>query len=501
MNSKPTILNQRQAEQIFSRALAHHQAGEYEAAQLGYQETLRLYPQHFDAWHLLGALANTAKQYAIALECLDRAIALYPNASDFWGNRALALEGLKRFEEALESFNQALRLHPDCATTLYNRGNVLKDLGRLEMALDSFKRAIVIRPDYSAAYLNAGTVQQQMGDVVECLRSYQRAIDTDPNSAAAHWNKSLACLLLGDFEQGWKLYEWRWRWQGFSSPKREFTQPLWLGESPIQGKRILLCAEQGFGDTIQFCRYASELGKQGATVLLETPAPLLTLFKTLAHVDEWVAEDSVKTGFDYYCPLLSLPLALHHFSEQDIPRRPYLIAPALGVAQWEQKLGKKTKPRVGVVWQSGPWSINGQGYRRNLPFTILAKLRHLNLDFYSLQKGENISDDFQQLKTSVWPENNLYFYTQDLHDYADTAALISQLDLVISVDTSVAHLAGALGTPVWLLLRYDACWRWLLERTDSPWYPSMSLYRQSQPDDWDDVIQRVEADLSARFAL
>ena len=517
-------------QQLFSQALLQHQNGHLEAAQAGYEAVLQHNPNHVDAHHLLGMIWSAYGQHQQAISYFDRAIALNPHVSDFWGNRALSLGALGQHQDALQSFEYALQHNSNCAITWYNRGNTLRTLDKLEDALSSFEQAIRLRPDYAGAYLNAGNVLQDLLHFEKALAYYERALainqesaeacnncgnvlremgrlddaiacyDTclrlNPNWLVAHWNKALIFLLKGNFEVGWSLYEWRWQVKDFPSVKRHFTQPLWLGEVPLNGKTILLHSEQGLGDSLQFCRYLPLVKASGANTILAVERPLARLLGTLDGVDKLISEGDNLPPFDYHCPLLSLPLACGTKRLEDIPQNiPYLKINPEQNRIWAQKLGKKIRPRVGLVWAGGIrpqaqfLSINR---RRNIAFALIARLQCDGIDFFSLQKGAPDEEQLPLLKTQYWYGDNFHIHTQDLHDYADTAALINQLDLVISVDTSVAHLAGALGKVVWLLLPANAEWRWLLERTDSPWYASLRLFRQQQYGHWEGVIEDVK---------
>ncbi len=278
-----------------------------------------------------------------------------------------------------------------------------------------------------------------------------------------------------------------------------FPQPLWLGEQDIAGKTLFLWWEQGLGDTIQFCRYATLAEARGAQVVMSVQQPLRELLKRISPTIRIVEQDEVPADFDYHCPLLSLPVAFGTTLETIPAKIPYLRSNSEKSLFWQEKLGEKNKPRVGLVWSGGfrpdqpeVWSVNR---RRNIPLATLAALKNPDIEFYSLQKGQPAESELAELVRGNWDGPRLIDFTSLLNDFSDTAALIENLDLVISVDTSTAHLAGALGKPVWILNRFDTDWRWLLERTDSPWYPTAKLYRQEKAGDWDAVVRRVKTDL------
>jgi Glycosyltransferase family 9 (heptosyltransferase) len=299
-------------------------------------------------------------------------------------------------------------------------------------------------------------------------------------------------LLIGDLYRGWEKNEWRWETEQIRHGKRSFPQPLWLGSDEIAGKSVLLHAEQGLGDTIQFCRYAPLVAARGARVILEVQAPLHDLLCTLSRAVQIVSAGDPLPDFDLHCPLLSLPLAFATRLETIPSATPYLSSQEGKTRAWRERLGQHEKPRIGVAWAGNPRKelpganrIDGQ---RSIAFDRLAPLFQITTcEFFSLQKGD---DAVRQLRDSILRQR-VMDYTDDLHDFADTAALIENLDLVISVDTSVAHVAGALGKPFWLLNRYNTCWRWLLDREDSPWYPTARLFRQDATREWDSVVARI----------
>jgi hypothetical protein len=304
--------------------------------------------------------------------------------------------------------------------------------------------------------------------------------------------------LTGDFVRGWRRFEWRWETADLSPTKRHFVQTQWLGAKDIAGKTILLHAEQGFGDTLQFCRCVPLVAELGARVILEVPKPLRTLMGTLPCMVQIVSQGGPLPEFDLHCPLLSLPLAFETRIETIPAQIPYLTVPDDKRSAWRDRLGRHERLRVGLVWSGDPRkhqsNANRGDRRRSIRFDQLAPVLDVaGCEFYSLQKGE---DAVAQLRESAL-RDRVIDWTDDFHDFADTAALVGNLDLVITIDTSVAHLAGALGKPFWLLNRYDTCWRWLLDRDDSPWYAAARLFRQDETRVWDSTIARVRAALTA----
>ena len=376
---------------------------------------------------------------------------------------------------------------------------MLRDLKQYQAAFESYDRVIALEPTYADVYYNRGNAFNDLRQHRAALDDYQQALVIEPHHADVHWNQSLCYLQMGEFALGWQEYEWRWKTEQFKNAKSYVPKPLWLGAEPLQGKTILLHSEQGLGDTLQFCRYAKQVSALGAHVILEVPQALLKLLAHLEGVDTLLATGQALPAFDYHCPLLSLPLAFKT-DLQSIPADiPYIEALAEKSTYWRNKLGPRHKPRVGLVWnggfrahQSEVWAINK---RRNIELSLIAKLNLSQVDFFSLQKGDPAESEVLRGQDELWPENNFFNYADELKDFSDTAGLIANLDLVISVDTSTAHLAGAMGKPVWILNRFDGCWRWLLDRNDSPWYPTAKLYRQDKVGDWVSVIERVAADL------
>src|SRR5580693_851618 len=464
-----------------------------------YDTAIALKPDFAEAHYNRGIALRDLKRPGDALASYDTAIALKPDNAEAHYNRGNALRDLKRPEEALASCDKAVGLEPGHADAHNNRGNALRELQRPEEALASHDTAIALKPDFAQAHYNRGIALTELKRSEEALASYDEAIALKPDYAEAHWNQSLGFLLVGRFEQGWRQFEWR---KKLKAPLglRLFTQPVWLGAEDIACKTLFIYWEQGLGDTIQFCRYAKLAQARGAKVVLSVQRPLVALLKELSPTIRIIGPDEVPADFDYHCPLLSLPLALGT-TVSNIPAAiPYLKSNAEKSLVWKQKLGEKNKPRVGLVWSGGfrpnqtaAWNFNS---RRDIPLAELAVLKNPNIAFYSLQKGEPAESDLAGLIRDHWDGPDIIDFTSGLHDFSDTAAFMANLDLIISVDTSTAHLAGALGKPVWILNRFDTCWRWFLQRTDSPWYPTVKLYRQEKAGRWDDVVERIKTDLT-----
>ena len=455
---------------------------------IGYfDRAIAIQRDYAEAFSNRGNALRHLKRLEEAVASCDRAIAINPDYAQAHSNRGVALKELNRHEEAIASYDRAIAIKPDYAQAYSNRGIALKELNRLEEAIASLDRAIAIKPDYAEAYSNRGNALQALKRLEGAIASYDQAITIKPVFADAYLNKSLTLLLGGQFEEGWALYEWRWKNDKSGLKNRLFVQPLWLGGENIANKTILLHSEQGLGDTIQFCRYAKLVKAFGARVLLEVPKPLLGLLAGLEGVDELLEKDTPLPSFDYHCPLLSFPLAFKT-KLNTIPRSsPYLSSDDDKRSEWVNRLGEKRKLRVGLVW-SGAVAFKND---HNRSLTLADLLLHLPNDFeyVSLQK------EVRERDKGVMISSGLKHFGDHLNDFTDTAALCDLMDVVISVDTSVAHLAGAMGKTTWVLLPYAPDWRWLIERDDSPWYPSVRLYRQHEDRQWEPVLKRVAGDL------
>jgi tetratricopeptide (TPR) repeat protein len=468
-------------------------------------QALELAPHVPETHYKRGLVLHELGRYHESLADYERTIALDPSYAEVHDSRGTVLKDLHRYEEALASYERAIVLKPDYARAYSNRGNLLATLGRHTAALASYDAALSLTPEDPDVHCNRGNLLGDLGRHEEALASLDRAVSLDADHAQSHFSRAFVHLMLGDFASGWRDFEWRWRSEHCvtSREKRNFPQPLWSGETDIAGKTLFVYCEQGFGDTLQFCRYLPHVARLGARVVVEVPRALRRLLESMSGVTQWVTSGEALPPFDYYCPMLSLPLAFKTTLATIPAAIPYLQAGAEQSRYWKGKLGERTRTRVGLVWSGGLrpdqpelCSVNN---RRNIPLALLAPLRHSGVEFYSLQKGQPAEDDLALLTAQGWQGPALIDHTRELRDFADTAALIEQLDLVISVDTSTAHLAGALGKPVWILNRFDTCWRWLLDRSDSPWYPTVRLYRQQRAGDWGDVVDRVRRDLE-RFA-
>ena len=476
------------AQAHFNRANTLQALNRYDEALASFDRSLALRPGFALAHYNRGVAFQELSRYGEALAAYDRALALQPNFAEAHSNRGNVLQKLMRFEEAVASYDRAVASRPDFAAALSNRGAALQALDRYDEALASYDRALALRPNYPDAHCNRGLVLHQLRRFDEALASFKGAYAASPHNAEAHFGEAEVRLLLGDFDRGWEHYEWRWQAAQLRNGKRSFKQPLWLGQNEIAGKTILLHAEQGFGDTIQFCRYVPLVAERGARVILEVQEPLRELMTSLVGVTQAVAMDSPLPDFDVQCSLLSLPLVFRTQLKTIPSAVPYLRASSQAEADWKTQLGPKRNPRIGLAWSGRPTHKND--HNRSMGLGAFLPLLDINATFVSLQKDVR-TGDAMVLKERT----EIVHFGDDLRDFADTAALISNLDLVIAIDTSVAHLAGALAKPVWVLLPFTPDWRWLLDRDDSPWYPTARLFRQDATRAWDNVIARVHAAL------
>lgn len=427
-----------------------------------------------------------------AFAAFDGALALAEDRAGAWLGRGNTLLSLKRFEDAADAYDRALALDSGLAAAWLGRGNVLNALKRFEDASAAFDRALAQKPDYAEAWLGRGNMFMERAQYDEALRCFARAQEFKPGLGEAHFNEANCRLLLGDTARGWDKYEWRWQTRQMRKARRDFPQPLWNGEDTIAGKTILLHAEQGFGDTLQFCRYVALVSGKGAHVILEVDAPLRSLMSGLAGAQRTFARGEPLPAFDLHCPLGSLPRAFGS-TLQTIPARvPYLSAPDALVQTWKERLQGGGGLRVGLAWAGNPDGPQDR-YRSIGLGRLLAVTAVQGVQFVGLQKDLR-AGDADILKNNP----GILWLGNELRDFADTAAVMANLDLIVSSDTSVVHLAGALGKPVWILLAHYPDWRWLLNRDDSPWYPTARLFRQPATDDWDSVTERVTNELRAR---
>jgi tetratricopeptide (TPR) repeat protein len=475
------------AEAFHNRAVTLQDQRRFADALASYDRAIALRPDYADALYRRGNCLQSLDRYEEALASLDRALAARPDYAEAYNSRGLCLKKLGRADDALASYERALAARPDYPEACYNRGNCLKEMRRFAEAIASYDRAIALAPDYPEAFNNRANCRKELLRFDEALQDYAQAISLRPDYADARFNAALCRLLIGDFARGWEEHETRWEAGARRAFRRNLAQPLWRGE-PIAGKTILLYAEQGYGDAIQFCRYVPLVAATGARVLFEVNASLRDLMTSLAGEAQVVPAGAPLPAFDLQCPLLSLPLAFGTRLETIPAATPYLRASPAAMAKWRERLGTKTGPLIGLAWSGS--ATHHDDANRSIPLRALLPLLDAGATFVSLQKELGADD-------APFPRErgDIRHFSGELKTFSDTAALVAQMDLVISVDTSIAHLAGALAKPAWILLPFMPDWRWLLDRDDSPWYPTLRLFRQDAAREWDGVIARVRADL------
>lgn len=470
----------------------------FEEAIEEYQRAIQLDPVGTGAFTNLGVAYAALRQFDLAFASYEKALELSPNDAAIYTNLGAAYADLRQFDQALAAYKNALRLNPESSETYNNLGKVYMEQQDFVRAREAYEKALVLDPTCPDPYINLGLVYANQRQFDQAFAFYQQALQIDPNNTNAKLNQSFGLLALGDYQTGWRAYESR---NDLRRRPRVFSKPLWLGQEDISNATILVHAEQGLGDTLQFCRYVDLLAQRCRQVFLLVQKPLARICQTLASKPIVLTDDDALPEFDVHCPLMSLPLAFGTTVATIPASVPYLHSDSEKVAYWRSKLESCSGLRVGLVWNGGfrpdqpeLWGLNA---RRNIPLAKLQGLSIPRVEFFSLQKGKEAEAELHELHKNGWDRPNIVDYVSELVDYTDTAALIENLDLVISVDTSVVHLAGALGKPVWILNRYDSCWRWFVDKTDSPWYPTAKIYNQPAMGDWDSVIVKVAADLEA----
>lgn len=468
------------SEQAFALAIEFRRSGDATAAAAMCERIVAAQPNHANAWHLLGATLGERGYYIETIDCLTKALPYSPTPAICHSDLGLAYLRLGQLQQAVASLEHAIMLQPDLADAHSYLAETVTQLGEVEKAIAHCRRAIEINDNHIDARSNWGTLLAMSGEWSQAIQILQDTIARKRDHATAHWNLALIFLRMGRFQEGWTKYEWRWGHPGFPSPKRNFTAPMWNGQS-IPGKTLLIHWEQGLGDTIQFLRYVPLIHERcgAARVIVECQEPLVRLVQS-AHLGADIIRPECLPPFDLYLPLLSLPFALKHFDPLPM-QAPYLHASGSGASN-----GARMK--VGLVWAGDPGHPRDR--HRSVAFDLLRPLLDLDgIDFHSLQIG------------SPLPDNRLIDLTQNIADFADTAARMSDLDLIITVDTAAAHLAGALGMPVWVLLDHVSDWRWSLEREDTPWYPTMRLFRQQTPGDWKSVVSSIMTELRNPYSF
>ena len=439
---------------------------------------------------LLQSIINlyTQGQLQQALSESNQMLEQFPNSVVLYNISGASNAGLMQFDAAIDSYKLALKIKPDYAEAYNNMGVTLNDKGDPKAAIESYKQALKIKPDYAEAYNNIGIVLKDQGDLEAAIDSYKQAININPDYAESYYNLSLLHLLRGNLDEGFKYHEWRLKIKKpTAAPVR--TNLIWDGEQSLSGKHFVVYEEQGLGDIIQFCRYLPVLEQKGANVTFKVKSNLHALLQTMDSKTSLNTRLPEENKIDFELPMMSLPLALKTTVETIPAQIPYLYADDQRKKRWNEKLGNKTVTRIGLVWSGSTWHKND--HNRSLLLNQLTSLLVLPVEFHSLQKEVREID----IKTLTdFPKINQH--QDDLLDLSDTAALIDEMDLVISVDTAVAHLSGAMGKKTFILLPYSPDYRWMLDRADSPWYPTATLFRQPSVGDWDSVISEIRQLLS-----
>ncbi|GLU31841.1 hypothetical protein Busp01_16830 [Trinickia caryophylli] len=469
---------------LYNSAVALERLGRADEALQRCARVLEREPRHARALACRGNALLSLERFDDALAEYDRALAIGPAFAEVLCNRGSALRSLNRFDDALELDRRLLQ-------AWCNRGSVLHDLQRFDDALSAFDSALALGADHAPAWFGRGNALFEMSRFEEAIDAHGRATVADPDHVDAHFAQGYIHLLEGDFARGWPKYEWRQHVPAKRGTERTLASPRWSGHEPLLGKTIHVHAEQGFGDTLQFCRYAPLLRKRGASVVLEVQPPLHALVAgSLQGIDVIGTQPSAPPA-DFHIPLLSLPYAFGTAPHTIPAEVPYLGVAESRVKAWRGRLGMRTRMRIGLAWSGNAEHRNDRA--RSLPLAALDPLMSLGVEWVSLQKGVRERD---WATLAAMP---IRTFDAQLTDFSETAALMLSLDLVIAVDTAVAHLAGALAVPVWILLPYLAEWRWLNGRSDSPWYPSARLFRQPARGRWDAAIDAVRSALAARL--
>jgi tetratricopeptide (TPR) repeat protein len=465
--------------------LALTDLGQMDDALAHFREAVRLNPNYAPGYNNLGIALYQRHKYDEAIDCYRRALQIDPRSAEIHNNLGNVLREQGKLPEAIERFQEALRLKPAYPEAHSNLGAALRNLGRLEEALAATREALRLQPDYAEAHCNLANIYRDRGEHDAASKHYDEAVRIRPPYASAHFNRSMLWLLQGDFARGWPEYEWRWQHPGML--RRSFAPPQWTGV-PLEGRTILLHAEQGHGDTLQFIRYAQLVKEQGGRVIVECHPLLVDLLRYTPGVDEVVAVGEALPSFDCHCPLLTLPKVFQTAFDTIPASVPYVYPAPERVAQWRGEIAGGTGLKVGIVWEG---RIDNFTLRaRTIPLEFFTRLAgRAGISCYSLQTSD--------ARNELSADGSIVDLGSRLSDFHDTAAVIQNLDLVITSDTAVAHLAGALGAPTWVALPFAPDWRWLLDRDDSPWYPSMRLFRQPRPGDWESVFARITTALQS----
>lgn len=474
---------------LLDKAIKLHVHGKLDKAEIIYDKIIKFDANNLIANANLGSLNNSKKKYSKALRFLDHVLKMKPDFIDALNNKGNSLKGLNQYQEALTLYNKALEINHNFVDALNNKANCLRYLEKFEEALIFYEKVLKIKPNFVEAVYNKGICFYLLNQLNDAINCYQKTIELNPNFIEGYYNLGLLQLTQGNYKDGWKNYEWR---QNRSNQKKEYPYinrfTNWTGKEDINNKTIFISKEQGLGDYIHYCRYLPMVQKLGAEIFLDTPKPLIPLINTM-KIDYNHIDNLKDLKFDYHCPIVSLPY-LFNTSQNNIPNQiPYLFTPRVKKEYWKKKLEKNEKKMIGIKWCGIATHKNDKNRSANLE--KIKSLFDLPYEFHSLD-FELKEEDKRILKEIP----NLKFHGKDLLGLDSTAGLIEQLDLIISVDTSMAHLSASIGKKVWIILPHIPDYRWLLNCEDSPWYPNVKLYRQSKKDDWVKIINIIKKDIA-----
>jgi tetratricopeptide (TPR) repeat protein len=481
------------AEAWLGRSNILFEAKQYEEALAAAERAVALRPDLAEAWHGLGNVLIELNRHDEALSAYDRALALNPHFAGAWHGRGNALNELRRYHDALVAYDKSLALVPELTQAWVARGNVLNTLKRPDDALAAFDRALMLDPNIAEAWLGRGNVFTVLKRLDDALAGYDKAIALEPDFATAYFNRARGNLIVGRYKQGWKDYEWRWQAKHFPSRRPDLKVPDWQGEN-LSGRRLLVYGEQGLGDTIQFARYLPLLAQLGGKITFLTLEKLTRLFRQSIPSVNIISTLDQLHAIDAQVALISLPYRFDTDLSSVPNIVPYLHAEAELETSWRTRIDSHGF-KIGIAWQGNPIGAIDEG--RSIPLKEFARLDHIpGVRLISLQKHVGL-DQLSELPNDIKIETLDDAFDNGLDAFIDTAAVMANLDLIITSDTSIAHLAGALGRPTWVALKHVPDWRWMLDREDSPWYPTLRLFRQSQRDDWESVFAKIEESLQA----
>ena len=477
---------------LTSEAFKYHQEGNLKEAKNIYEQILKHKPNHFDALQLLGILYGQINKKDKAIKLLELALQIKPDDAATLNNYGVILTEVNRTNDSYEVLDKATNIKPDYAEAYSNKGNTLKLLEKYDDAVKAYSKAIQLKPNYAEAYNNRGVIYKELSQMNLALKDLKKAISLKPDYPEANSTMGVTLLLTGNFSKGWEQYEWRWKDLSDPSVIRSFKQPLWDGKKSLKDKSILLYSEQGLGDTIQFSRYILLIKALGAKVILETHKELLNIVGSIDSNITVILMGQTLPHFDFQCPLLSLPLKFGTGLKNIPSPNRYICADKRIVPKWKKKIGSQKKPLVGLAWEGNP--LHKNDYNRSILLAELIPHLPKKYEYIGLQKDIRESN-LKTLKRSSMIDNLI----DKNVSMDDTAAIIENLDIVISVDTSVAHLSASMGKPTWILLPFVPDWRWLLNRNDSPWYKSVKLFRQEKRGNWELVFKDLNKKLNVLY--